>query len=644
MSDIFISYARSTEAQAHQIAEALRALGYGVWRDDQLPAHRAFSDVIEERLRAAKAVVVVWSVEAKQSHWVRAEAEVAREAGTLVQLTVDGAVPPLPFSQIQCADMTGWSGDENAAGWSKVVSSVAALTGGAIEPARGSPARRVPPPTAPLLAVLPFDNVSSDTELSFFSDGVSDEIRETIARGAELKVIGRGSSFQFRGAEKSAAHVAAQVKATHVLDGSVQRSGQKLRITAELVDCATETAVWTHRFDRDLSDIFALQDEIASAVAQALKVAIMFAAQPLAVDPATYDRYLIAREASFRPRDEAGLIGAFGALQRVTGDAPVFARAWSDLARTGAMLWRYHDHSRVPQLTREVIVEAARTALKLDPGLGLAYQALAELEPFDHFAAREALHEKALAHARSDPAVLAAAAMFLSEVGRLGEAVQLAAQAAVGDPMSDFTMSLHAGLLSGVGRHDEAHAIWDRLLAVQPKSAAYLHNALFAAANAADWGRFDEVVARAKTSGVFDHDIAEFVRYWTAIRTDDVPAKQGYLKDLEAEFAPGGLLQNEAIQNTVALGDLEAAFEFVGRYALGGASDDHLPTTQFFGFAGAMFMSNNEPMIRDARFVELCNKIGLCAYWTTSDRWPDCAAEGVLPYDFKAESRRLASA
>ena len=89
MSDIFVSYARSTERQAHAVAEALRTLGYAVWRDDELPAHRSYSEVIEERLRSAKAVVVVWSADAAKSQWVRAEADVAREAGTLVQISVD---------------------------------------------------------------------------------------------------------------------------------------------------------------------------------------------------------------------------------------------------------------------------------------------------------------------------------------------------------------------------------------------------------------------------------------------------------------------------------------------------------------------------------------------------------------------------
>jgi predicted ATPase len=129
MSDVFISYARGSQDQAHRIAEVLRALDYGVWLDDELPPHRDYSEVIEERLRAAKAVVVVWSAEAMKSQWVKAEADLAREAGTLVQLSLDGAVPPLPFNRIQCANLKGWSGDPAAPGWKKVVASITELAG-----------------------------------------------------------------------------------------------------------------------------------------------------------------------------------------------------------------------------------------------------------------------------------------------------------------------------------------------------------------------------------------------------------------------------------------------------------------------------------------------------------------------------------
>lgn len=128
---IFISYAQSTEAGARKIGEALRALDYGVWRNDDLPADRDYAEVIGERLKAAKAVLVVWSAEAVESRWVKAEADLAREAGTLVQLSLDGAVPPQPFNRIPCAHLAGWSGDPDAPGWRNVVESIAGLAGGA---------------------------------------------------------------------------------------------------------------------------------------------------------------------------------------------------------------------------------------------------------------------------------------------------------------------------------------------------------------------------------------------------------------------------------------------------------------------------------------------------------------------------------
>jgi pimeloyl-ACP methyl ester carboxylesterase len=143
MSEVFISYARATEDRAHQIGRALRELGYGVWRDDELPPHRDYAEVIEERLRAAKAVVVVWSAEAVKSQWVKAEANLAREAGTLVQLRVDDVAPPLPFNQIQCADLSCWSGQRDHPEWRKIADSVTDLVGRDAATLAASPTQEV---------------------------------------------------------------------------------------------------------------------------------------------------------------------------------------------------------------------------------------------------------------------------------------------------------------------------------------------------------------------------------------------------------------------------------------------------------------------------------------------------------------------
>jgi hypothetical protein len=139
MSDIFVSYARSNEPQAKEAADRLAAMGYDVWRDDQLPVHRAFGEVIEERLREAKAVLVLWSAEAARSEWVRSEANHAREHRKLVQLTLDGAPLPMPFDQFQCAALHDAAGGRDSAAWSKVLDSIATLVG-TVNGARDSPA------------------------------------------------------------------------------------------------------------------------------------------------------------------------------------------------------------------------------------------------------------------------------------------------------------------------------------------------------------------------------------------------------------------------------------------------------------------------------------------------------------------------
>jgi adenylate cyclase len=194
MADILISYARSRPKEAQAITEALRARGYNVWIDDAIPAHRAYADVIEEELKAAAAVVVVWSAEAVKSQWVQSEADHARAAGKLVQLNIDGANLPMPFDRIQCTDLNGWAGDPGAPAWRKVVASIAALT--------GAPAAAPAPvvdalPLAqlkPSIAVMPFANLSNDPEQDYFVDGVVEEIVAALARFKSLFVIASAPS------------------------------------------------------------------------------------------------------------------------------------------------------------------------------------------------------------------------------------------------------------------------------------------------------------------------------------------------------------------------------------------------------------------------------------------------------------------
>ncbi|MGE0596979.1 MAG: toll/interleukin-1 receptor domain-containing protein [Hyphomonadaceae bacterium] len=154
MADVFISYARDNKDRVQLIARALEAEGYSVWWDSELPLHRAYADVIDEQIDAAKAVIVAWSQDARNSQWVRAEADKARNQGKLVQTSIDGVLPPLPFDQIHAADLSKWNGAASDERWRPVRDSVAELVSGRRPPARPPSARAAAQRPSPLPAIL----------------------------------------------------------------------------------------------------------------------------------------------------------------------------------------------------------------------------------------------------------------------------------------------------------------------------------------------------------------------------------------------------------------------------------------------------------------------------------------------------------
>jgi TolB-like protein/Tfp pilus assembly protein PilF len=343
MSEIFISYARSTEDRARKIGEALRGLGYAVWRDDELPAHRDYSEVIEERLRAAKAVVVVWSAEAVRSQWVRAEADVAREAGTLVQLSVDGAAPPMPFNRIQCADMSGWTGDPEAPGWRKVAASVAELVGDdgheprvITQPAPSAAPAAPALPARPSIAVLPFADPGGAAEADYFADGMVDEIVTALTRFPSLFVIASASSLSYGERERDFRRIGRELGVRYLLEGSVRRSGKQVRIAADLVEAEAGARIWSERFEGALDDVFALQDEVANAVAAHIEPTIQAAdlrrgdARPTE-DLGAYDLYLRGWQ-RWREFNRASFMAAIAFLEQAVARDPTFAEAWALLA------------------------------------------------------------------------------------------------------------------------------------------------------------------------------------------------------------------------------------------------------------------------------------------------------------------------
>ena len=340
MSDIFISYARSTEPQAKQVAEALRALGYGVWRDDELPAHRPYGEVIEERLKAAKAVVVIWSAEAVKSEWVRSEADRARGERKLVQLRLDAEPLPMPFDQVQCADLVGWTGDTQSPGWSKVVASVAELMG-----QTPVTAPSLPLPSKPSIAVLPFANLSGDPDQDYFADGMVVEITNALARFKSLFVIASGSTLSFKGKGVAGTEIARQLGVAFVLDGSVRKAGNRVRITVQLTEAKSGNQIWSQRFEDNLDDLFDLQDKVSLSVAAVIEptvkeTEIRRASERPTENMGSYDLYLRSLPL-FRLRTKEPTLQALELVNRAIELDPQNAAALVQAARCQLYIYIY---------------------------------------------------------------------------------------------------------------------------------------------------------------------------------------------------------------------------------------------------------------------------------------------------------------
>ena len=431
MADVFVSYARPDEGQAVRVTDALRSAGYNVWRDDELPAHRAYSDVIEERLKAAEAVVVLWSPEAAKSQWVRAEADVARSADKLVQATLDGSLPPMPFNQIQCADLKGWDGKADSPGWRKLATSVAAIVG----PSDGNTAEARPARQKVSVCVLPFANMSGDSEQEYFSDGISEDITTDLSKVSALDVIARNTAFQFKTQSVDVCDVAKKLGVSHVLEGSVRKAGGRVRITAQLIDGKTGGHVWADRYDRDLTDIFAIQDEISKAIVDALKVKLLPQEQKAIQARGTssveaYNVYLMARQLWI-----SGIYGDIRnneAIARISRQAvtldPNYAEAWALMALAQAELrfWLGLDHDALP---------AAERALELNPDL---------------------------------PEALCVKARYLESEGRDAEAVKLVERALGLDPDSWEVNREAARLMYREGRTRDAIPFFEKAMSLMP--------------------------------------------------------------------------------------------------------------------------------------------------------------------------------
>jgi TolB-like protein/cytochrome c-type biogenesis protein CcmH/NrfG len=319
------------------------------------------------------------------------------------------------------------------------------------------------------IAVLPFANLSEDKANEYFADGLSDELLNLLSRVAGLRVVARTSSFSFKGRTASAAEIARELKVTHLLEGSVRRSGSRVRITAQLIRASDSSHVWSQSFDRDLSDIFAVQDEIAAAVARGLELKLFGGPAPKAqpTDPRAYALYLQGRH-FFSLYSATGYAQAIPALEGALAIDPGFAPAWGIL---GALYWGQANNSLIPygEGARKARL-ASDKALALDPEQAEPMSLLGLLDVIEHRDVARGLQriQRALELEPHNQRVLSRAANVARQRGRTEEAIGYAEQALNADPLSPNAHAVLGLTYYYAGRLDDAEAMRRRLLALSP--------------------------------------------------------------------------------------------------------------------------------------------------------------------------------
>jgi adenylate cyclase len=409
----------------------------------------------------------------------------------------------------------------------------------------GAGSAPLPAPAAPVepahssIAVLPFANMSGDAEQEYFADGISEDIITALSKLPQLFVIARNSAFTFKGKNVNIGEVGRSLGVRHVLEGSVRKSGGRVRITAQLIDATTGGHLWAERFDRELTDIFAVQDDVTSHIVSALALNLSRSdRQSIAAERTdnqeAYDCFLRGRELWWRFSNEANR-EAERLLRRATALDPGFAPAFAFLAATLANAYA-NEWGDNPAEALEEAEKAARQAVKLDErypyalwslamtlswrrrndeSLSAAERAVAFNPNFSdghsmvgvglHFAGRSAeaiaFFDRAMAlDPHFNSIVLYFRAQAAYQLGRYDEAVSLLKRRILRNPETDASRVLLAATLGQLGRIDEAREAWREALRVNPDYSLEQRRNVLPYKNPADFERIVEGLRKAGLS------------------------------------------------------------------------------------------------------------------------------------------------
>jgi TolB-like protein/Tfp pilus assembly protein PilF len=356
---------------------------------------------------------------------------------------------------------------------------VAALAAGVLSFLRKGPARSLATAVDKSIAVLPFENLSRDPDNAFFTDGVQDEILTDLSKIAALKVISRTSVMQYKsGAPRNLREIGQQLGVAHVVEGSVQRAANKVRVIAQLIDARNDAHLWAQTYDRDLADVFAIQSEIAKAIADQLQAKLSpnekkAIEQPPTTDLAAFDLYSRAKSllltASFSATTDPDVRKAIELLDEAVKRDPSFFDAYCQLAYAHETIYAVFGFDHTP--ARLALAEAAvQAATRLRPDAAETHLARAQ---YLYFGLRDyagALAELEIARRAlpNDPRLFELTGYILRRRGQQEEGLQNLQRAVELDPRNFFTLQQIALSYLNLGRYAETIAALDRALAIVP--------------------------------------------------------------------------------------------------------------------------------------------------------------------------------
>jgi TolB-like protein/tetratricopeptide (TPR) repeat protein len=378
MTDVFLSYNREDQPTAHRFAQAFEREGFKVWWDATLRSGEAYDQVTEQALRDAKAVVVLWSKKSVVSRWVRAEATLADRNRTLVPAMIEPCERPIMFELTQTADLSHWTGEANDKAWASFLADVRRFVGagGAAPvapmppqvPAAASAGPQPPRDDRPSLAILPFTNRSGERADDVFADGMVEDLISALSLSGGIKVIAQSATMTYRRNVSDLRTIGRELGVRYLLEGNVRRVGANLRVTAQLVEAENAAILWSQKFDRPLTDLAALQEQLVTEVAGHLGVQVERAETEKALKKPgdlTAWEAVMRSAASGAGMTGDGLSNAIVEARKAVAIAPEYALGHAALGEALALANWYGNGGRDEAMTREARIHAER-ALALD--------------------------------------------------------------------------------------------------------------------------------------------------------------------------------------------------------------------------------------------------------------------------------------